>query len=128
LVGQLLRFAGVGLASTAAYAVLYLALRPALGPFMANALALLLTAIGNTAVNRRLTFGVKGATGATGDHMVGLIAFGAGLALTSGALAVQHLVAPSAGRALELVVLLVASALATLLRFTALRLRLLRAF
>src|SRR4051812_43578094 len=75
---QLLRFAGVGAASTAAYALLYLLLRPLLGPFTANTLALLLTAIANTAANRRLTFGVSGRSGVLGDHAVGLLAFAAG--------------------------------------------------
>src|SRR4051812_17825269 len=84
---QLLRFAAVGVASTAAYALLYLMLRAPAGPFTANALALLLTAVANTAANRRLTFGVRGSSGVLEDHAVGLLAFAAGLALTSGALA-----------------------------------------
>jgi putative flippase GtrA len=119
---QLLRFAGVGVASTVAYALLYLVLRPLLGPFTANALALLLTAVANTAANRRLTFGVKGSSGVVGDHAVGLLAFGAGLALTTGALAGLHLISDPA-RSTELVVLMLANALATLLRFAVLRLR-----
>ena len=118
---QLLRFAGVGLASTAAYALLYLLLRPPAGPFTANALALLLTAVANTAANRRLTFGVRGRSGVLGDHVVGLLAFAAGLALTSGALAALHAFGdPSRGT--ELVVLMTANALATLLRFVVLKL------
>jgi putative flippase GtrA len=119
---QLLRFALVGVASTAAYALLYLLLRPVLGAFGANALALLLTAVANTAVNRRLTFGVRGGSGMFGDHAVGLLAFGAGLLLTTGALAGLHAIT-SPGRRLELVVLMLANALATLLRFVVLRLR-----
>jgi putative flippase GtrA len=118
---QLLRFAGVGVASTAAYALLYLVLRPLIGPFTANALALLLTAIANTAANRRLTFGVRGNSGVLGDHAVGLLAFAAGLALTSGALAALHAISDPA-RSAELVVLMTANALATLLRFGALKL------
>jgi putative flippase GtrA len=117
---QLLRFAGVGLASTAAYAVLYLVLRPLIGPFTANALALLLTAIANTAANRRLTFGVRGTTGVFGDHAVGLLAFAGGLLLTSGALAGLHALSDP-GRGTELVVLMTANALATLLRFVVLK-------
>jgi putative flippase GtrA len=118
---QLLRFAGVGLASTAAYALLYLLLRPLTGPFTANTLALLLTAIANTAANRRLTFGVRGRSGVLGDHAVGLLAFGAGLILTSGALAGLHAISDPA-RAVELLVLMFANALATLLRFVVLKL------
>jgi len=118
---QVLRFAGVGVASTAAYALLYLLLRPLAGPFTANALALLLTAVANTAANRRLTFGVRGTSGVLGDHAVGLLAFAAGLALTSGALAALHAIGDP-GRATELVVLMAANALATLLRFVVLKL------
>jgi putative flippase GtrA len=122
---QLVRFAVVGVVSTAAYAMLYLLLRSVLGAFAANGLALLITAVANTAANRRLTFGVRGSAGVFGDHAVGLLAFAAGLLLTSGALAALHAVSrPS--QWLELVVLMVANALATLLRFVALRLRIAR--
>ena len=120
---QLLRFAAVGVASTAAYTLLYLMLRSLAGPFAANALALLLTAVANTAANRRLTFGVRGRSGVLGDHAVGLLAFAAGLALTSGALAALHAFSEPA-RSAELLVLMVANGLSTLLRFAALRLAL----
>lgn len=59
--------------------------------------------------------------------MVGLIAFVTGLAITSGALGLLHAAAPGAGRAVELLVLVVASAAATVVRFVALRLRIARA-
>jgi putative flippase GtrA len=122
LTPQLIRFVGVGVASTIGYALLYLALRPWLGPFAANALALLLTAVANTAANRRLTFGVQGSHGVFGDYAVGLLAFAAGLALTSGALAGLRAVGNPA-RSTELVVLVLANAVATLLRFAVLRVR-----
>jgi putative flippase GtrA len=119
---QLIRFAVVGVFCTGAYALLYWLLRPALGAFAANALALLLTAVANTAANRRLTFGVRGVSGVVGDHAVGLAAFGAGLALTTGSLAGLHLITDPS-RLTELIVLMTANAMATLLRFAALRLR-----
>ncbi len=87
---QLARFALVGLASTAAYLLLYLALRGLLAAQAANALSLLATAIGNTAVNRRFTFGIRGSAGTARHQFRGLIAFAAGLLLTSGALAGLH--------------------------------------
>lgn len=118
---QLLRFAAVGAVSTAGYALLYLILRPVFGPFAANALALMLTAVANTAANRRLTFGVRGSSRIVGDHAVGLLAFAAGLALTSGALAGLHAITDPA-RGSELVVLMVANGLSTVLRFGALKL------
>ena len=55
LTGQLLRFAAVGVASTFAYLALYALLRLGVGPQWANLIALLVTAVANTAANRRLT-------------------------------------------------------------------------
>jgi putative flippase GtrA len=114
---RLVRFALVGLASTAAYVLLFLTLRHGLGAQAANAVSLLVTAVANTAVNRRLTFGIAGRQHAIRHQLRGLIAFGAGLALTSAALAGLDLVAPGSGRAAELSVLLTAALAATLLRF-----------
>ena len=64
--GQLARFIVVGVASTAAYVVLYLLLRAVMAAQAANALSLLITAIANTAANRRLTFGIRGRGGRDG--------------------------------------------------------------
>ena len=114
---RLVRFAAVGVASTAAYVLFYLGLRQILAAQAANAISLLVTAIANTAVNRRVTFGIAGRRHAVRHQARGLLAFAAGLALTSGALAGLHAVAPACGRAAELGVLLAASLAATLLRF-----------
>lgn len=57
---QLGIFAIIGVVSTVAYASLYLLLRGIVDPLWANAAALLVTALGNTAANRRFTFGVRG--------------------------------------------------------------------
>jgi putative flippase GtrA len=121
LPGQLVRFAAIGVASTLAYALLFLLLRGPVGAYAANLIALVLTAVGNTAANRRLTFGVRGAAGAATHHLQGLIVFGMGLALTSCALAALHAWVPAASQAVELLVLIIANALATLLRFVAYR-------
>ena len=51
---QLLRFAGVGLVSTVGYLFLFIAWRPLLGPFGANAVALAICTIFNLAVHREL--------------------------------------------------------------------------
>ena len=64
LVGQLVRFAVVGVLSTLAYLLLFVLLRAAIGAQAANLVALLLTAVANTAANRRFTFGVRGGDGA----------------------------------------------------------------
>ncbi|WP_219413917.1 bifunctional glycosyltransferase family 2/GtrA family protein [Pseudonocardia nigra] len=121
LPGQLVRFAAIGVVSTLAYLVLYALLRGAAGPYGANVGALVVTAVANTAANRRLTFGVRGVTGAGTHHVQGLIVFALGLALTTGALTALHAWAPDAGRSVELTVLVAANALATVLRFVAYR-------
>ncbi|MEU9733371.1 dolichyl-phosphate beta-glucosyltransferase [Streptomyces sp. NPDC048002] len=118
---QLLRFALVGAVSTVAHLLLYAALRPATGAQAANALALLVCAMANTAANRRFTFGVRGRDGALRHQTRGLLVFALGLALTAGALAALHHAAPDASAATELAVLVAANLTATLLRFLLLR-------
>jgi putative flippase GtrA len=121
MLGQAVRFAGVGVFSTLAYLVLYLLTRPALGAQWANATALLLTAVANTAANRRLTFGVSGARGAGRHQLQGLVVFGLGLGLTSGSLAALHAVYAAPPRLLEVSLLVAANLAATALRFVLLR-------
>ncbi|WP_035924289.1 MULTISPECIES: bifunctional glycosyltransferase family 2/GtrA family protein [Pseudofrankia] len=119
LIQQLARFGTIGVASTAAYLALFVLLRGPLGAQGANLVSLLLTAVANTAANRRLTFGIRG-VGAR-SQVEGLVVFGLGLALTSGALGGLKAFAPDAGRVLELAVLIGANLTATLLRFVAFR-------
>ncbi|WP_299954084.1 dolichyl-phosphate beta-glucosyltransferase [uncultured Modestobacter sp.] len=121
LFGQLIRFAAIGVASTLAYLLLFVLLRTVVGPQPANLVALLVTAVANTAANRRITFGIRGGPGAGRAQLQGLVVLGLGLALTSGALAVLHAVTPSPARGTEVLLLVVANALATLLRFLLLR-------
>jgi putative flippase GtrA len=121
LLGQAVRFAAVGAVSTLAYLALYLAGRPALGAQGANALALLLTAVANTAANRRFTFGVSGARDAGRHQLQGLLVFALGLALTSGTLAVLHAASATPSRPVEAAVLVAANLAATALRFLLLR-------
>ena len=117
LAGQLLRFGAVGAVSSVGYVLLYVALRPAAGGQAANALALLLCALANTAANRRLTFGLRGRTGALRHQAQGLLVFTVGLALTSGALALLHRTTPTPARSTEVGVLVAANLAATLVRF-----------
>jgi putative flippase GtrA len=121
LVGQLLRFAVIGVLSTIAYLVLFVLLRGAFPAQAANLGALLLTAVANTAANRRITFGIRGPAGAGRAQAQGLAVFVLGLALTSGALAVLHAVSPTPAHSVELLLLVAANALATLLRFVLFR-------
>ena len=83
---QLVRFAAIGVVSTLAYLALFLVFREPLGAQWANLFALLLTAVANTAANRRLTFGVRGSARRVSDQAQGLVVFTLGLALTSGSL------------------------------------------
>jgi putative flippase GtrA len=110
---QIASFAVVGIASTIAYLLLYLMLRGVMSAQAANVLSLLVTALANTAANRRLTFGISGRQHAARHQVKGLIAFGIGLALTSGALAALH----SANRGVEVLVLVAANLVATVIRF-----------
>jgi putative flippase GtrA len=114
---QLTRFVGVGVACTTAYVLLFLALRGVTGAQAANALSLLVTAVANTALNRSFTFGVRGRRHAVRHQLRGLLAFGAGLLLTSGALAALHQVSARPSRGAEVAVLVAANVLATVLRY-----------
>jgi putative flippase GtrA len=120
LAGQAVRFATIGVLSTLAYLVLFVLLRPSMGAQPANLLALLITAVANTAANRRFTFGVRG-EGAGRHQLQGLVVFALGLILTSGALWLLAALTAHPGRLLELSVLVLANLLATVLRFVLLR-------
>jgi glycosyltransferase involved in cell wall biosynthesis len=121
MAGPVLRFMAVGVLSTIAYALLYLLLHGPLGSGGANALALAITAVANTAANRRLTFGVRGREGLMRHHGRGALVYALTLGLTTLALASLHRVDATPPRAVELAVLLVAGAAATVTRYVALR-------
>jgi putative flippase GtrA len=118
---QLIRFAAVGVLSTVAYLVLYALLRGMFDGQAANLVALLVTAIANTAVNRRVTFGIRDGATAVRHQLQGLLIFAVGLGLTSGSLALLAAADPSAGRWAELTVLVVANLAATVVRFVLFR-------
>jgi glycosyltransferase involved in cell wall biosynthesis len=119
--GPIAKFIGIGVLSTIAYALIYLLLAPLLGALGANAAALAITAVGNTAANRRLTFGVRGREHLARHHVRGALVFVLTLALTNGALAVLHGLDPDPSRALQLAVLIAASLTATVTRYVAMR-------
>jgi glycosyltransferase involved in cell wall biosynthesis len=119
--GRIARFVGVGVVSTLAYALLFLLLSGPLGAVAANALALALTAIGNTAANRRLTFGLRGRDGILRHHARGAAVYVLTLALTNGALGVLHGIDAAPPRGAELAVLVVAGFVATVTRYLAMK-------
>jgi putative flippase GtrA len=121
LTRQFVRFTSIGIASTVAYLMLYVLLRDGASAQLANLLALLITAVGNTAANRRVTFGMRGRAGRVRHQLQGLAVFAVGLALTSGSLAGLHLVAATPARLVELTVLVAANLAATIVRFLLLR-------
>jgi putative flippase GtrA len=115
------RFLAIGVASTLAYALLFLALRGSLGSIAANALALGLTAVANTQANRRLAFGVRGREGLARQHAAGALIYLLALGLTDGALAVLRSLDSHPARLVEVAVLVTASLVATGWRYVALR-------
>ncbi|MBT2551523.1 bifunctional glycosyltransferase family 2/GtrA family protein [Arthrobacter sp. ISL-5] len=121
LFGQLVRFGTIGVASTLAYLLLFYLCRNVMDPQLANLLALLTTAVANTAANRRFTFGIAGSSDAARHHFEGLLVFGIGLALTSGALAFVH-ESTTPDRWLELVTVTAANLAATGVKFLLFRL------
>jgi putative flippase GtrA len=114
-------FAGIGVLSTVAYAVLFLLLRGVMSPAVASATALAVTAVANTAANRRLTFGVRGRAGMLRHHTLGAVVYLLTVALTTGALAVLDRADPSPSRLAELTVAIAASFCATVTRYVAMR-------
>jgi putative flippase GtrA len=118
---QIVRFAAIGIASTLAYLVLFFLLRLGMGAQAANFLALAITAIGNTAANRRLTFGIRGREGAVRHQFQGFGVFLLGLVITSGSLALLMSINPEPSVPVEVVVLVLANLLATVVRFVLLR-------
>ena len=118
---QIVVFALIGGVSTLAYGLLYVLLRGHVGPIAANALALVVTAIGNTAANRRFTFGHRGSERHLRHHVQGLLVFAVGLGVTTGTLAGWRAFGGPGHPVVEVVVLTGANLLVTVMRFVAMR-------
>jgi putative flippase GtrA len=114
-------FALIGMASTFGYGLLFVLLRGHLGAQPANAAALAITAVANTAANRRFTFGFQGRTNALRHQVQGLLVFGAGLGITSASLVALHHISGRHHPLQEVAVLTAANLLVTLMRFVAMR-------
>jgi len=111
---HLITFAGIGALSTAASLVLFLLLRPTLGPAAAVTLAVAATSVGNAWAHRRWSFSRRG--GGVGRHVLAASAvtlFG----IASSVLAVLAVHLLGGGLAGELVALTLAWTVTTALRF-----------
>ncbi|UVJ38179.1 GtrA family protein [Arthrobacter sp. CJ23] len=120
-VRQLLRFTGVGVICTATSLALYALLRQWIDPQFANAAALIITSVMNTALNRRLTFKITGSRKRMQDHLNGLIVIAVALVITGGSLGILHWFHPGATVTEELWTTTLSGFLATAVRFTLLR-------
>ncbi len=120
LAAPIARFFGVGVASTLAYALLFLLLAGPLGSAAASAASLAITAVANTAANRRVTFGVRGRRHMGRQHLAAFLVFVIALGLTNGALAVLHGIDPHPARPIEAAALVLANLAATVTRYVAL--------
>jgi glycosyltransferase involved in cell wall biosynthesis len=121
LARQVGRFTAIGVVSTVAYVALYVLLRGGLGAFSANTVALAVTAVANTAANRRLTFGVTRRAGMVRHQLQGLGVFVLALAMSSAALALLHTTTPHPSRLTEVTALVAANVAASALRFVLLK-------
>ncbi len=117
---QLASFGVIGVLSTLLTTGLYLLLRGAFSPLVANLVALVVATVLNTEANRRFTF--LGSSATRGRvHLQGLAVFALYYAFTSGALLLLDAFVPTASTLLEAVVLVAASVVGTAGRFLLLR-------
>jgi putative flippase GtrA len=114
--GELVTFAAVGVLSTIATLVMFVLLRSPIGSLGANAVALTVAAVANTAANRRWTFGHRGSGGRADEWRRSAGVHVAGLVITTGALLVARAV-DGGSLGTELVLLTVAFVVSTALRF-----------
>jgi glycosyltransferase involved in cell wall biosynthesis len=117
---QLLRFAGVGLVSTLGYLFLFVAWRPVLGILGANAVAMAIATLFNTAVHRELSYNTDGRARRGRMLVVAGSLYVLSLALTTLGLVVAQWFAPGV-LVVELAALAAANAFAALFRFAVLR-------
>ncbi|KNX38666.1 GtrA family protein [Luteipulveratus halotolerans] len=121
LSAHVIRFALVGVGSTLLSAALFVTFAHWTSHQWANALALVLSTIVNTAVNRRFTFGVQGRSGAMRLHLQSLVLLAVSWSMTAGSLWALARLAPDAGPWLATATFLGGNAVATVVRFGLLR-------
>jgi putative flippase GtrA len=112
-------FAVIGIASTALFAVLYLALRHFWAPAVANLAALAVASIVNTEAHRKWTFRRTDGGRLRQHYRAGLL-FALYYASTTGAVLGLHAARPGAGPVAEVATIVSASAALTVFRYIAL--------
>ncbi len=117
---DLLRFAGVGAASTLAYVGLFAALEPSLGSYAANLISIAVCSVGNTAAHRGMAGAAQLGLPRTRRLLTATVLFGVSLAATTGALVVTRAVGLT-GLLPELVAVTAANLAAAAFRFAILR-------
>jgi putative flippase GtrA len=119
---QVIRFAGVGLLSTALHLGLFVGLEVlGLGSQLANGVALVVATIANTAANRWWTFGVVGRHRLVMHHGQALLIFAITWVATTAALGLLSVVHPGASTMTQTVVVATANVVSTGVRFVAMR-------
>ncbi|WP_050668214.1 GtrA family protein [Luteipulveratus halotolerans] len=118
---EMVKFAAVGVGSTLLSLVLFVAFAHLTTHQWANALALILSTIANTAVNRSFTFGVRGREGAVRVQLQSLLLLAISWGLTALALWALQQIAPDASTWVAAAVFLGGNAVATIVRFWLLR-------
>ena len=118
--GQLIRFLGIGMATTALFAVLFVLLASPLGPIGADVTALAICAAVNLAANRRLTFAIRGRTDRRRQYRAGLFLACLPLVASIGCLIALE-AAGNTSVVVDLVALTAVNAVATAVRFVAMR-------
>lgn len=119
--GQAIRFAMVGVASTVLYTALFAAFDTRMNHQVANIVALLVCTVLNTWVNQRFTFDAAGHERGRDAHLQSLTILAVTLAVTSGALALEHHQWPHASTLWDTVTVTVGNAIATVIRFVVFR-------
>jgi putative flippase GtrA len=120
LAGQLSRFAGVGLVSSALFAMMFLLLAQPLGPIWADVVSLALCSLLNLAANRRITFSRHGARGRRRHYLGGALLTVLPLLATLMSLVLAGMAGVHSVGA-DLVVVTVVNIMVAAARFTALR-------
>jgi putative flippase GtrA len=114
------RFVAIGSGSTLAYFALFLSLQSPLGPFGANAVALVLCSVGNRAAHQHVSETPDTSSSLVQYLLRGAAGFGVSLAFTTGALIVAASISKGS-LPLAIAALVPATGAATIVRFWLLR-------